>query len=125
MLYFSVLYFFVLYIFVLYLFVLYFFMLYFFVSGFFVVLKQLYYLQQILMIHVWQLFGHTLKNKVFPRVGKLGLIHCLVVCVCFFINYLGVRKLNCLLILFLLLIKNYIHKCYCSIRFSVAFNTTS
>ena len=44
------------------------------------------------------------KNKVFLRAGKLGLIRYLLVCLWLFKNYLSVSKLNCLMILLLLLI---------------------
>ena len=119
-LYFFVLYFFILYFFVVF-FVLYFFVLFFVCSIFCVVffvlyvfcifcvvffciiffrivLKSFHSLQQILLPCFWQIFGQTVKKKVCHLVGKLGLIHYLVLFLCLFQNYLSVRKLNCLIL---------------------------
>ena len=69
-----------------------------------VVLKSLHFLQQLLLLSVWKSFGQYLKNKVFSELSNLGLIHCIVICLCLFQNSWGVSKLNCLLIFLLILL---------------------
>ena len=101
-LYFLVLRFFVLY-FLCYIFrVLFFCVLFFRVLFFRVVLKAFHSLQQILLLYVWQIFVQTLKRKIFPWVGQIGLIHYPVVFLCLFWNYMIVSKFNCLLLFFLI-----------------------
>ena len=96
--------------------------LYFFVSYFCLVLKALYYLRHLLILSVWQNFGQDLKKKEFPWVRQLGLIHYLMICLCLFWNFLSVGKLNCLLPFLLILLILSLHKWYCPIIFSIAFN---
>ena len=69
-----------------------------------VILKAFCSMLQIILISVWQIFGQTLKNKVFLWVGQLVLIHYLVIFLCLFWNYLSVSKLNCLLLSLLVLL---------------------
>ena len=71
---------------------------------FFVVLKSLHSLQQLLMLSVWNIFGHNLKRTVFYELSNLGLLHYLVIFLCLFKNDLSVSKLNCLLLFLLLLL---------------------
>ena len=54
------------------------------------------------LLYVWQIFGKTLKKKVFLRVGQLGLMHYFVICLWLFRKYLSVSMINCLM-LFLLI----------------------
>ena len=85
-------------------------------------LKALKSLRQLIMLYIRQIFGQTLKRKVFFGVGKLGLIHYLFILLCSFQNYLIVSKLNYLLILLLLSLIFSRHKWYCPIRFSIEFH---
>ena len=69
-----------------------------------VVLTAFQYLQRLLLISVWEIFVQTLKKTFFSELSNLGLIHYLVIFLCLFQNYLSVIKLNCMLLLFLLLL---------------------
>ena len=71
---------------------------------FLIVLKSLHYLQQILLLSVWSIFGQTLKKIVSSELSNLGLIHYHVICLCLFQNYLSVSKFNCLLLFLLLML---------------------
>ena len=51
----------------------------FFCCIFRVVLKALHPLRQIILFYVWQIFLSDSKEEIFIGVGKLGLIHYLVV----------------------------------------------
>ena len=49
-------------------------------------------------------FVKALNKRGFLEVGKPELIHYLVICLCLFQNYLSVIKLNCLMLLLLILL---------------------
>ena len=83
------------------------FVLYFLCCIFCVLLKALQFMWHLLLISVWQIFSQILKNSVFLRVGQLGMIHYLVICLCLFQNYLSVSKLNCLLLFLLVLLISF------------------
>ena len=85
------------------------FVLYFLCYIFCVVLKAFHSMKQPLLIYVHQIFGQTLKKKVSIKVGKLGLIHYLVICPCLFQNYLSVSELNFLLLFLLFSLIYSIH----------------
>ena len=65
--------------------------------------KALHFLWQIIMLYVRNFLSGN-KEASFLGVGKLGLIHYLVIFLCLFWNCLSVIKLNCLLLFLLILI---------------------
>ena len=69
------------------------------------VAKLLHSLRQLLLVSVWQMFFQTLKKKVLSGVGQIVLIHYLVIFLCLIQNYLIVKKLNCLLMFLLRLLR--------------------
>ena len=62
-----------------------------------IITNEIHSMQHILLLSVKQFSSQTLKKKVFLRVGKMGLIHKFLICLCLIRNYLSVSKLNCLL----------------------------